>query len=337
MPRYGPTDLVHWIAGYDLAGPGALMEAMDTYTANLADVTPVGPRGGVKHSRPTGTAEYGVTEQGWLDTGQRSLRDLLVSGAPATPWQSIFGYAGDTIGVDVTLATDIRVGKSEVIKSLDDLTKLAVEYYNASGTGVYRFAQLLAYGLVEDLVDLGATPAVAYRLDGAATSSLGAVAGVQVDIGRTRFRGFPNLVLQLRHSNTPGSAWTNLGGATTLTRDSDGAFVVDIASGTDVRRYTALRWTFNGTRDAFQTTAAYSIGDTVLDVDGATGTERIDAGDMVSIGGTDYEVEESEDQGSGSWEITLTSGLTAAVANNVAVTLTGTNTALRYAAALYRR
>ena len=337
MPRYGPTDLVHWIAGYDLSGPGALMEAADTYEAMTADVTPLGPAGVVKHSRPIGTAEYGISEKGWLDTGQRSLRDLLASGVPDPPWQSIFGQAGDEIGADCTLATSLRLSKSDVVLAIEDLTKLAVEYYNSDKAGVHRWARLLAHGLVSDTVDLGAVPPAAFRLDGGATSGAGAVVGVQVDVGRSRWRGYPNLALQLRHSDNPGAGYADLGAATTLQRDSDPTYVVDIAGGTDVRRYTALRWTFQGARDSFSTTAAYAAGDTVLAVDGGAGTERLEAGDTVEIGGEDYDVESAADQGGGSWEITLASGLLANAANNSAVVLTGTNVQLRYAAALYRR
>ena len=102
-----------------------------------------------------------------------------------------------------------------------------------------------------------------------------------------------------------------------------------------VRRYVAVRFTFSGTRDAFQTTAGFNSGDTEITVDGGTAQERIEVGDMLDIGGTDYEVSAASESG-GTWTVTLATGLAANVANNADVTLTGTNTSLRYAAAIKR-
>ena len=112
--------------------------------------------------------------------------------------------------------------------------------------------------------------------------------------------------------------------------------VIEIPAGTPIEQYVALQWAFSGTRDAFETNAAFAGGVSRIVIDGGTGTERVEAGDMLDIGGTDYEVEDATENPAGTWTVDLTTALQANVANNTAVTLTGDNTALRINGCLYR-
>ena len=333
MGRHGPTDCIHWIVGLDLAGVGALMESDDTLTAQKTDATPIGRTGTVKRSAPLGTIDYAVTEKGWLDLKQLSLRDLLKVGAPEYPWPSIFGYAGGKVGAPVRIATDLRLGTYEVVTATDDLTKVAIEYFNATHSRVVR-GHLLAEGVVEGVVDVGLAPAEQYRLDHGEATVNGAILALMVGVQESRWRGYPRLTLQLRHSNNPGSNYVNAGAAWVIDRSSKGATVIDIPG--EIRRHTALRFQFSGARDAFATVGAHNAGETGVRVDGATGDERIESGDMLSIAGTDYTVAGARPRGGGEWDVDLTSGLVAATPDNTAVTQTGDHVSLRYAAALHR-
>ena len=338
MARHGPLDLVAWIAGYDMAGPGALMEANDSLEAQTTDVTPLGPNGTIKTSAPLGTVEYVRTEKGWLDTEARSLRDLLDGGGPDTPWRSIFGYGGDEIGSPVTIATDVRLGKHDVMADLGDLTKIQTDYYNHTGSDVYEDAELLSRaGPVTGVTDVGQTPGSAYRLDNGASSDGGAVICIMVDIGGSRWRGYDELHFRLRHSSTAGSGYADLGPQIQWDRGDTGQRLIEIAAGTTINRYLGLRFTFTAPRDTFSLQGAHASGATDLTVDAVTGDERIEEGDRLLISTETYTVESAAETGTpGTWEITLTTGLQSNVADNTSVTLTGSNVSLRYAAAIKR-
>ena len=83
---------------------------------------------------------------------------------------------------------------------------------------------------------------------------------------------------------------------------------------------------------------AHLAGATDISVDGFnfSNTERIEVGDILEIGGNDYGVGAAEYQGTNDWNVVLTSGLAANVADNGVVDLTGTHTRLRYAACIER-
>ena len=337
MTLHGPTSLVHWLAGYDLAGRGAIVEVEEYVEAATQDVTPLGPRGAIKHDAPLGRIMYSVSESGFLRGRQLSLRRLFAAGTVAHPWLSILGHQGGAVGASCNVATDLRLRKRSIAPDLDGISKVSIEYFLEVGGDLYEDARILAHGVVVGVVDVSATPSAAYRLDSGASSNGGAVLCLQVDVDGSRWRGYPNLKLQVRHSGSPGNNYANLGTAFDLERDSKGSTLLTIASGTTVRRYVAVRFAFSGARDTFALMRAYNAGDTVLALDGGAGTERIEVGDMLRIGGDDYEVVAvSPGAGAGQWSVTLGAGLTGNEPDNQSVTLTDTNVSLRYAAALKR-
>ena len=339
MTLHGPTSLIHWLAGYDLAGRGAIIEVDESVEAATQDVTPLGPQGAIKHDAPLGRVTYAVSESGHLRDRQLSLRRLLASGVVAHPWPSILGHQGGDIGAPCNLATDLRIRNKSIVPDLSGISKVSIEYFLQVGGDLHEDARVLAHGVVAGVVDIGATPGAAYRLDNGASSNDGAVLGLMVDVDGSRWRGYPNLKVQVRHSVNPGSNYANLGAAFDLERDTGGwSTVLTVASGVTVNRYVAVRFTFSGGRDTFRLMGAHNAGDTVLALDGGAGTERVEAGDMLDIGGDDYEVVAvSPGAGVGQWSVTLGAGLTGNEPDNQSANLTDTNVSLRYAAALYRR
>ena len=337
MARHGPVDLVHWMAGLDLAGLGALVDVQQVRESQTVDVTPLGERGVVRHVTPLGTLEYTLSELGWLDTGQTSLRSLLAGadGRPAFPWQSILGHAGRDIGAGVTLATDMRLAKHDVVTSLDDLTKVSVEYFLSTG-GEALDAELLAHGVQESVAAPG-TPAAATRLDLGSAHTGGAEICLMADVGASRWRGYPALALSVWHSAN-GTSWNQLGSTLNLNRAAKGSAMLSIAAGTTINRYVAVRWTFSGTRDAFAKVGATRSRDNVLD--GGTGTERLEPGDMVMMGNATYEVVTATERTAtpGTWDVVFATRPTSANSrDNTVATLTGNNVQLRYAAAIHLR
>ena len=335
MTRHGPTDVVHYLAGFDLAGPGALVEMTPAVMAQSVPVTPLGPNGALAHGKPTGRLEYALTEAGWL-RGQReaSLRRLFAAALPATPWPSVTGFVGHDVGAEVTICTDLRVKSQTFAPDLDNFTRVEVEYYNHRGSALYENARLLTMATVTGSTGPGSQPAASLRVDNGAASDGGATIVLMFDPDITRFRGFPTLNMQVR--GYTGSVWSDVGAAQAFARDDDPHVTLTIASGTTIPRYLALQWSVSGTRDAFQIMGSHSSGATTLDVDGGTGTERIQDGDTLRISGQDYVVESATEGTGGQWDVVLTSGLVANVANNVAVTQTGTATELRICAAVAR-
>ena len=322
MALHGPTDLIAWLAGYDLAGLGALTEITESTEAVTADVTPLGPLGEIEHEAPIGVVRYAFSEAGHLRDNQASLRRLFASGAVTPPWPSIVGREGGAIGAECRFTTDVRIKSRAIIPATDNVTRIEIEYFLNHGGHLYEEAHVLAHGVVANTVDNGANPAAAYRLDLGASSSGGSEICVMVDVDETIWRGYPTLTMQARHSTTAGSGYANLGSAVTLARNSKGAAIVS-TTGT-VNRYVALRFTFSGTRDAFALKGAHSSGATALVVDGGTGLERIEAGDTLGIGSADYTVAAAEPASvAGEWNVTLTSGLTANAADNAVVTEKG--------------
>ena len=338
MARHGPTDLVHWVGGFDLAGLGALSECSESLVASTVDATPIGPEGAVRRSIPLGQVDYKIQETGWYDPYHLSLRELLAgSTKPAAPWASIFGYTGGAIGDLVTLATDMRLGSHEVIHSVDDLTKIAVEYYLGTGGKVYQGVPLIANGVVTDVTAEAGTPPASRVHDGGAASSGGGTFFVMVDVDGTRWRGYAKLTIQVRHSTALGSSWANLGSSWALKRNQANAGQLVLPITTTINRYTHIRFTFSGTRDAFLTKGGIPAHADTFVLDGGSGQERIEPGDKLSIVGETHTVLSAEEIASGEWRVVLASpnGGTP-VANNAAVTITGSNVALRYIAALHR-
>ena len=335
MALRGPTDLVHSLAGYDLSGLGALTEISESSESVVADVTPLGPLGAIQHEAPVGTLMYSLSESGHLRDNQASLRRLFGSGLVATPWPSIVGHEGGAIGARCRLVTDLRVKVRNMVPATSDISKVDVEYLLHQDGELYEEARLLASFGLNDGQGPGATPATDFRLDGGAESDLGGVLCLMFDPDASRWRGYPTLTLQVRHSDT-GTSWTALGAAWAVDRDDAPHTVIEIAAATAINRYVALDWTYSGTRDAFALMGDHTMGDTEISVDGGSGTERIQSGDTLDIDGNDYTVESATDDGGGAWTVTLTSGLVADESDNEVVTQDGSDMELRLAACLHR-
>ena len=339
MTLHGQTSLVHWLTGYDLAGRGAIIEVDEAVEAATQDVTPLGPRGAIKHDAPLGRITYEVSESGYLRDRQLSLRRLFADGAVAHPWPSILGHQGGAIGAPCNVATDLRIRKRSIVPDLDGISRVSIEYFLEVGGDLYEDARVLAHGVVAGVVDVGATPGAAYLLDSGASSGAGAVICLQVDVDGSRWRGYPNLKLQVMHATDPLRNYAALGAAFDLERDSAaGSTILTIAPGTVVNRYVALRFTFSGARDTFALVNQHAKGKKVLTLDGGAGTERIEVGDMLVIGSADHEVVAvSPGANAGEWSVTIGgTGLAANRPDNAPVKLTETNVSLRYAAALHR-
>ena len=262
-----------------------------------------------------------------------------MSGAPAFPWPSILGHLGADVGALCIIATDMRIRTRSIVPSTTGITRVAIDYYLADAGDVAEDAHLLAAGVVANVIDNGATPGAAYRHDNGASSDNGATICLMADIDATLWRGYPDLRLQLRHSNNHASNYTNLGAALDVQRDDDGAVVIEIAAGTTIRQYLAVRFLFHGTRDAWQLEGAHVMGSTDLTIDGAAATARPEPGQTFTINANPYEIVSAEETSvAGTWDIVIESpGLVADANNNVAVLVTGSNVSLRYAAAIKRR
>ena len=143
MPLIGPTRIVRWLAGYDLAGAGALTEFEDTLEGPTADTTVLGPLGAIKSEAPLGRAVYTATETGFIDDVEYSLRRLFASAVPAVPWRSVVGHFGSGRGAPCTLATDLRIKKKSIPTEQANFTKVALEYFLAQGGQVYQDAIFL--------------------------------------------------------------------------------------------------------------------------------------------------------------------------------------------------
>ena len=208
MALRGSTDLVHFLAGFDLAGQGAIVEVDDMMEAMTEDVTPLGPLGAIQHDAPIGRVNYTCAETGFLQSRQESLRRLLMSGAPAFPWPSILGHLGADVGALCIIATDMRIRTRSIVPSTTGITRVAIDYYLADAGDVAEDAHLLAAGVVANVVDNGATPGAVYRHDNGASSGNGATICLMADIGATLWRGYPDLRLQLRDIRTTTPATT---------------------------------------------------------------------------------------------------------------------------------
>lgn len=339
MSRYGPTAHVSWMAGYSLAAEGALSGCTRSYVQETTDHSRLGRNGAVRGVIPTGRATYSLAEEGWYDTDETSLRDLLKAGAPSEPWLSLVGFAGETPGSPVTLATEMQLASHDVLAALEDLTRMSVEYAQKAGGEVYTDARIVTSRRF-DGVDTGGTFLAANRDDNGAATNAGGVIAMMLDPVATRWRGYPTATLQLRHSAN-GSSWADLAAPLVITSARGGAAantfaLVKIASGTEIRRYVALRATLSGQRFSYTVDGQQDAGRTLKLKAGAP-PDNIQPGDILEISGSDYTVETAElvSGTNNKWTVTFTTAHTG-LANGVGVTHTGTNAELEIAAAIHR-
>ena len=283
MPT-GPTALVHWLGGYDLAGVGALTEIADVTEGKFRGVTPLGPQGAIEHEAPLGRINYALTESGHLRENQRSLRRLLAGRTEGHP--SVVGHFGGAVGAACVLATNMRIRKSSIPPDMNDFTKLSLEYAAERPCDLHDGALLLAGGARVT----GAAPAApyaGYRLDGGAASANGAVVCVMLD--GIVWRAATSLTVTVRHSATATAAgWSTLASGT-LAVDSPGDVddrILLFTHAGNLERYVAVTWSWGG-QSTFEIDlgGGYAAGATNIHVDGRTATESLVVGDQFRIGG----------------------------------------------------
>ena len=282
MPT-GPTSLVHWLGGYDLAGVGALTEIADVTEGEFRGVTPLGPEGAIEHEAPLGRIKYALTESGHLRENQRSLRRLLAGRTEGHP--SVVGHFGGAVGAACVLATNMRIKKSSIPPDMNDFTKVAFEYACERPCDIFDDSKLVAGGARVT----GAAPAApyaGYRLDGGAASAAGAVVCVMLD--GIVWRSATSLTVAVRHSATPTVAgWSTLANGT-LAVDSPGDVddrVLLLVHSGNLERYMAVTWSW-GAQSEFRIDlgGGYAAGATDIHLDGRTPVESLVAGDQFRIG-----------------------------------------------------
>ena len=242
MP-WGPTDVVAWLAGCDLAGPGALTEIDESLEALTADVTPLGPLGAIEHDAPLARVRYALTESGWLQERDASLRRLLAD-APAAPWPSVVGFTGAAPGALVTIASDVRIRKRSLPPDNAGFARVQLEYYAHQPCAVYDEAKLVAGGQ-RVVGPAGAAPAAARRLDLGAPPRAGRTVLCLMGDGIV-WGAATRLDVVLQHAVAVGGPWDAVRGAAVTVRPADGEagarHVLLEAEG--VRRHVGVSWTW---------------------------------------------------------------------------------------------
>ena len=177
---FGPVDVVHWVAGYDLAGAGAVSTVQSKTEAKTAAVQLVGPLGAVDHEEPTGKGGWSMTERGYLDPEAMSLRKLFLAGAPAQPWPSILGREGAALGARVEVVSAVGVASRSIETNPDDFSFASLDYYpRGSGAAVHNHAALLAGG--QRVRGPIVRPYAEFRIDQGAEGDSGAAFCIMLD------------------------------------------------------------------------------------------------------------------------------------------------------------
>ena len=242
----GPTSVVRWLGGYDLAGPGALTEVQDSLEVQEDDATTLGPQGQVVNSAPIGRYTYTIQEMGHLSDTELNLRTLLSKEGQLVSILGQFG-GGDVSEAtpSATIASDLRVKSSTFPPNLTGFTKVSLEYFLAQGGEVFRSAQLLVGGARYSVLPVPGYNN--YRADGGAASARGLVVAIMAD--GIVWDGATQLGLELVHSATdsatPGN-WAALAGSRlNLEPPADNGQHYAKLTG-NIRRYVAIRWTWTG-------------------------------------------------------------------------------------------
>ena len=344
MPYVGPTALVRWMAGHDLAGPGALTEFDDTLMGKFADTTVLGPRGAIKSEGPLGCVEYMANETGFLDESEFSLRKLFGSGAPPVPWRSVVGHIGGTVGAECTIASDLRIKKKSIPPELEDFTKVALEYFLNEGGDVFEEA-LFLHGGGRVMHNPAAAPYVGARIDNGAASANGAAICLMIDTDAV-WRGQTWVRVTVRHSATLlTTAWPALGTATLqLNAGSATPAQTLITIAGNVNRYLSVTWEW-GVISAFRidNPGGYGMGTTAMHMDGRTANESLQIGDVFRFAGdtTDHTVTGggiAPTEAGSEFDVTFTPGTTFQnFGNNTVVTVrTKNDRSFKYIAAVKR-
>ena len=280
MPT-GPTSLVHWLGGYDLAGVGALTEIADVTEGEFRGVTPLGPEGAIEHEAPLGRIKYALTESGHLRENQRSLRRLLAGRTEGHP--SVVGHFGGAVGAAAVVASSMRIKKSSIPPDMNDFTKLALEYASERPCDIFDGA-VFVHGGQRVTHDAPAAPYDGFRFDGSASSLHGGALCILVDPDIV-WRGAESLTVEMAHANALAGPWLTTTGSDLLVPadGNPGQLFVRLAGA--IRRYIAVRWTW-GAQSTFSIDhmAGYAIGTTVMHLDARVANESMLPGDQFTIG-----------------------------------------------------
>ncbi len=236
-----PTSLVHWVAGFDFAGPGALTEVTDSLKALTEDLTVLGPLGAIKNDGNLGHATYEISEAGHLRGREASLRRLLVDNPPEYPWRSILAHHGGTRGLPCTIAEDIRLKEDSLPPQLTAFTKVNITYLNASRTHVYRDGIILEGGGRK----VGDSPGAQGRTFDFGLQKVGpTVLCIMVD--GLVLDGADGLTVSIAHGTDPADEASFAGAASTGVITESGAQLLTVVTG-NLNRYFVVNWGFSGT------------------------------------------------------------------------------------------
>ena len=243
MSTVGPTRFVHWLAGRDLRGRGAITELSHSLEALADSDFRLGDS--IKAEAPLGVVTYTLSETGFLDAREASLRQLFGSGAPATPWPAIVGEFGSAKGAQCALATDLRIKKRSIPPDGDGFTKVALDFYLHSGGDAHDDAGLIAGGQRQTGAG-NSSPFASDRYDTGAASANGGLLALMVDgivwAGRT------SLLVSFQHS-TNGTAWVDrlaTAERLTITSPATSGHTTVVLAGS-VRQWLTASFTFTGT------------------------------------------------------------------------------------------
>lgn len=339
MPHAGPADVVAWIGGFNLTHDAALTEITHSEVAETTEVAVLGPDGQFRQQRPTGRRAYSVEQKGYLTDETTALRRVKKHSLVGPNRISVIGHFGDDIGAECRVATELRMTKEHIQPQRDDLTMIELGWTQSKDGAVYdgrfihpghRRSAPHSPPYTQQQFDLGARPSGTSRL--------------VLMADNFHWRGRTGFDLHVRHSNsettTSQSAWAS---ALSLNVNPKGHFTgPNQAWGTldTLRRYLAISWSWSGSAAfAIDNTGGYQTGDTELHLDGRSATEFLFPGDIIRIGSSNYTVEsggtpEGIADGTADFDITISPGLTAAAANNAAVSTINTDASARLLAAV---
>ena len=341
MPYVGPTSLVRWLGGRDLAGPGALTTFDDTLMAKVADTTVLGPKGAIKSEGPLGCVEYTASESGFLDDAEFSLRKMF---GTAAPWISVVGHVGGALGAPCTLATDLRIKKKSIPPEREGFTKVALEYFLDDGGDVFEECAFVHGGArVSDSPP--SAPYAGRRFDHGAATTGGAVVGLMIDADAV-WRGQTWVRVDLRHSPTLATAaWPVLTGATLqLSAGSGGPAQLFVRVPGAINRHLACTWQW-GPVSTFRVdrTGGYARGVTSMHFDGRGNDETLQPGDVfhMATDPTDYTVTEggiAPTEAGSEFDVDFSPALVAQhIGDNATVTVqTKTDRSFKFIAAIQR-
>lgn len=338
MAIAGPAEVVAWIGGYNLTHGGALTEIEHAEEALTTEIAALGPDGKLRREIPIGRVNYRVRQKGLLTDDNIALRRIKrhnIFAAAASV--SVIGHVGDAIGADCLIGTKMDLAKQDVTPEPEGLTHINLEWANRGDVLAGRFihpghrrSAPHSPPYTQQQFDLGARPS--------GTSTLVLMAD------NFHWRGRTGFDLHVRHSNsasaTAQSAWAS---ALSLNVNPKGHLSgpnQESGTLTTLRRYLAISWSWSGSAAfAIDNTGGYQAGATDLHLDGRSATEFLFPGDIIRIGSNNYTVVSGgtpENIGDlvHEFDVTISPGLAANVADNAAVSTVNTDASARLLAAV---